>query len=340
MHKIRHHINGIRMVLNMMPRLGLRIPEELLENELPKMDVNSSAFNLHQEMLFFERLIELMDDPFLGLKLGKVYHLESYGLYGLSILVAPDLRNVFNFVARFSRLSYSLMNFSFETRGKTAYYRMTPSNLKLPEVLRRFYADRDLSASAFAFEDVYRQPIPYKEIGLSHDGQGQQQAYEEYFQCKVRFNQSSCYCALPVELIDKPLPLGQSSTFEICKSLCETELSRLAKDDDIVGLVKQELAVRPGYLQDAPSIAAQLNLSERSLRRKLEKAGTSYQRLQQEIRFKKAQDYLLNTSLKLQEIAELLGYNDAATFCSAFKSWSGNLPPRQYAKQVRRGQIS
>ena len=302
MHAIKHHVRGIKMVLAMMPHLNMDVPSELSNHAISKMFTNSEAFNLHREMHFFSRLIDLMDDPLIGLRLGEAYHLESYGMYGLALRVAPDLRTVFNFIAEYFPLTYSLMNFSLETDRNTAYYQINPSNLKLSDKLHSFYADRDISASVFAFESLTRTPIAYDRIGLVHDGRGRKQDYIDYFGCDVEFGASTNYCALPVETIDRPLPLGQPDVFDKCKTHCDSQLWLLSGENDIVGRIRQEIDMRPGYLPDFRSIAAQLNMSERTLRRRLEDLGTSYKEIQREIRYQKSREYLLNSSMMLKEI--------------------------------------
>jgi AraC-like DNA-binding protein len=333
MHIIKHHIRGIHMVLAMLPRLNIPVPEELLDFSVPQMSKNNEAFNLHQELHFFDRLIDLVGDPLLGLHLAKAYPPQAYGIYGLALQVAPDLRSVFQFGLEYGQLAYSLMNRSVAFDKHHAFYRLTPSNLKLSKKLRTFYSDRDIGAAVYALESIVRDAITFDHIALTHDGQGRKQEYMDYFGCDIKFNASSNYYAIPIESIDQPLPFSQPEIFELCRSQSALQLSKLAGENDLIGQVRQEFHKRPGYLHDFASIATQLNMTERTLRRRLAKLGTSYHDIQQEIRFETSRDYLLNSALRLQEIAELVGYNDATAFCYAFKKWSGGLSPRQFRQQ-------
>jgi len=334
MHTIKHHIRGIKIALAMMPRMGIEVPEELADYSFSQIAENNDAFNLHQELNFYRQLIDFVDDPLLGLHLAKAYPPQAYGMYGLALLVAPDIRTFFNFGMEYGRLAYSLMNPSISFDEKNAYCELTPSNLKLPKKLQIFYSDRDIAASVFGLESVTRQAITFDHVGVVHDGQNRKQDYMDFFGCDIKFNASSNYAAVPIEILDDPLPFSQPETFELCRNHSATELSQLAGNSDVIGQVLQELQKRPGYLHDFPSIAAQLNTTERTLRRRLSERGTSYHDLQKEVRFQTSKDYLLNSSLLLKEIAELVGYNDAATFCCAFKQWSGGLSPRQFALQM------
>ena len=77
------------------------------------------------------------------------------------------------------------------------------------------------------------------------------------------------------------------------------------------------------------SVARELGLSERSLRRRLEAEGTSFRDLSQALLDESAQAMLRNPALTLQSIAYALGFSDVATFHRAFRRWN-RLTPTEY----------
>ena len=76
-------------------------------------------------------------------------------------------------------------------------------------------------------------------------------------------------------------------------------------------------------------IGQQLNLSLRSLQRRLREERTSYQQLLDETRLELALQYINRTQLSVAQIAPLLGFSDSSNFNRAFKRWLG-LPPSRY----------
>ena len=76
-------------------------------------------------------------------------------------------------------------------------------------------------------------------------------------------------------------------------------------------------------------IAQQLELSLRSLQRRLRAERTSYQQLLDETRLELALQYINRTQLSVSQIAPLLGFSDSSNFNRAFKRWLG-LPPSRY----------
>lgn len=69
-------------------------------------------------------------------------------------------------------------------------------------------------------------------------------------------------------------------------------------------------------------------MSPRTLQRRLQDSGSSYQRLLDEARHQMARYYLSNSALELNEAA-LLGFEDPSSFGRAFRAWEG-VPPSDW----------
>ena len=89
---------------------------------------------------------------------------------------------------------------------------------------------------------------------------------------------------------------------------------------------QRQLLATPGRFPALPELAARMHMSERSLRRKLAAEGSSYRGVLAQVRETMARAYLRDTGLHLDEIAERLGYSDAANFSHAFRRWTGMTP--------------
>src|SRR3712207_2118189 len=76
-------------------------------------------------------------------------------------------------------------------------------------------------------------------------------------------------------------------------------------------------------------VARELNMSTRTLQRRLADEGVQFQQLLEAVRHEMAKEYLRASSLPLNEIAFLLGYKEASSFHRAFHHWEG-LSPGQW----------
>jgi len=132
----------------------------------------------------------------------------------------------------------------------------------------------------------------------------------------------------------------------IFSGLAENELSFLAQralrelkqengDENFVERIRiaiqQKLTGRRPNVED---IADALHISSRTLQRRLQDQGSSFQRVLEEARHQLARHYLNNSVLELNEAAYLLGYQDGNSFVRAFRNWEG-VPPSRWHEQQR-----
>lgn len=114
-------------------------------------------------------------------------------------------------------------------------------------------------------------------------------------------------------------------------AMFEPELrQRLA---DLEGEVTTEKRVRAALLEGLPSgllsmedVAKKLGSSKRTLQRRIEAEGTSYQQILKETREALARHYLTKTALPVAEISFLLGFDEPNSFYRAFRTWTGMTP--------------
>ncbi len=105
---------------------------------------------------------------------------------------------------------------------------------------------------------------------------------------------------------------------------------RLADLDRTAGIVER---VRSTLLESLPAgevsmqaVSRKLAVSTRTLQRKLQEEGTSFQQTLDNLRDSLAHHYLRNTEMSSAEISFLLGFEDANSFTRAFQGWAGKTP--------------
>lgn len=109
----------------------------------------------------------------------------------------------------------------------------------------------------------------------------------------------------------------------------QAELARLSDDDPLRGRLADSLraALAAGQSPGIEAAAAALNLTPRTLQRRLAERDTSFQAEVNTLRCALAKDLLRgDPSLGIAEIAARLGFADVANFHRAFKSWTGVTP--------------
>jgi AraC-like DNA-binding protein len=98
--------------------------------------------------------------------------------------------------------------------------------------------------------------------------------------------------------------------------------------------IRDRMLRRPSAMPSIDTVAEELHIAPRSLRRRLASEGTSYRALLDEVRQTLAEELLLSADMKLADIADRLGYAEAAPFINAFKRWTG-VSPNRFRRQHR-----
>ena len=80
-------------------------------------------------------------------------------------------------------------------------------------------------------------------------------------------------------------------------------------------------------------MARALYMSSRKLQRQLQRAGTTFNTLLNEIRQDLTQKYLREEDNSMTEIAFLLGFSESGAFSRVFKRWMG-VSPTKYRKAL------
>ncbi|ARU56763.1 AraC family transcriptional regulator [Oleiphilus messinensis] len=152
----------------------------------------------------------------------------------------------------------------------------------------------------------------------------------------IRFDQVTNQIMLPDALLTLPLPAANETAYQQALAYCEQEKARFCRDvEDITERVKATLILTPysGYPK-IDAVASRLNLSSRTLKRRLQEVGSSFLRVLEAVQQREAESLLTNTDMQIQEIANFLGYKGAANFTRAFNRWSGETPG-QYRKKAK-----
>lgn len=160
--------------------------------------------------------------------------------------------------------------------------------------------------------------------------------YEDFFGGPVRFDQPSTRLLLSAHDLTLPLRGADAALLALLDAQAEALLRQVAAVSEPVGVWRQALVglIRSGRTSLA-DLAQALQMSPRSLQRRLAEQGQSFQVLLGQTRQQLAEAYLRDPNVELAEVALLLGYSEQSAFTRAFRQWTGQAP-LQWRRQPRR----
>jgi AraC-like DNA-binding protein len=160
-------------------------------------------------------------------------------------------------------------------------------------------------------------------------------AIERYFGCPVVCGAARNAIVFRAADAERPFVTRNAELLGMLAPQFEEELKHENTDENFLERVRSAIQQKlTGQRPTIEDIADALHVSPRTLQRRLQDEGSSFQSVLEEARHQLARHYLNNSFLELNEAAYLLGYNDANSFVRAFRTWEG-MPPARWREQQR-----
>ena len=173
-------------------------------------------------------------------------------------------------------------------------------------------------------------------IRWKHAAPTDRQPYEAFFACQMRFDAEANELVVSAETRDWHMPdadprlralLERSSTLECQPGRPETSWTHRARMAMASGLLSRQTRLE--------FVAKRLQISTRTLRRRLLAEGTSFQQELDIVRSEAATRLMVRSDVTVAEVAQALGFTDVSAFTRAFRRWTGETPAAWRRSQER-----
>ncbi len=271
----------------------------------------------------YQAIGELSPDPAIGLRLGSEPRLERYHPSAMAAVCSRSYADALQRMARYKKLT-------------------------CPEEIQVKVAG-DEAAVEFVFTAAVKgEPDTLVDVALSWiysvgkrgtDGQmrplrlellrapAHRELLEQHFGCRVKFRASRNALVFRNSDLARPFVTHNEELLAAIGGTLESELAEMAAGlglgEQVKRALKRSLAGSRPSLQE---IARELGMSTRTLQRRLGDAELTFLQLVEETRRELARHYLSQSTVELNGVAFLLGYEDANSFFRAFHAWEGTTP--------------
>jgi AraC-like DNA-binding protein len=294
------------------------ISEEILQQ--PGERISLSCY-----LELYRLAVERSGDPDLGLYVGHIIYFSGMNLHLYMTTICRNMKEYFNVIPSTIRLRGDTGRVLIRPEGELIRLEWHPLNEETKHW--RPLTDEMLKSSAAIVNAICALPVPVRRAEFTYPAPADTSALKRAFGDSLKFGCEVSCLYFPREALRYPLvDLG----FELGRDFWAGPRSVFEEPDVVDPFLRDTRAAMrralPGGALTIDSLALDLNISRRTLQRRLSRLGSNFKRMLQDVREEQSRRYLDDPRLAVTEIALLLGYSDQASFSNAFKAWCGCAP--------------
>ncbi len=269
------------------------------------------------------RAAELSGDESFGVRAAAFIHPSHAGPLGYAWLASRSLRIALRRWHRYIRLvnrraqlyreehdGILTLSFTIDLPSRDAHVRDDAGTAVLTQMMRFNYGpDLELVSVAATRE----QPADTE-------------PWESLYRCPIEFGAERSAVRIRSEDADLILPSANPNLAKINEDLVVRYLA-LLDGKDFAGAVRYEIVRQLPCGHFGQGIVAEaLNVTPRTLRRRLKEHETTFNALLNDVRQEMSEKFVREANLAMTQIAFMLGFSEVSSFTRAFRSWHGQSP--------------
>ena len=306
-----------------------RIPVDGLLKEvgLRRTDLASpeKRLPLASVLRLIERAAILAGDPSYGLRLGASRDIRDRGLLGFLALNSPTLMDAMTNLQRYYKVVREGGESEIERNGAQVALRFRVTDPALRGL--RHNSDFLAATAVRVFRDLTRKPISPIRAEVVCEEPNEKVEYVDTLGCPIKFGAEWTALIYTEETTRLPVKGADTRLLQILELACLKILGPTPEMQDLVHKVRELIVERlPRGSANINAIAHELDMSSKTLERRLAERGQSFSALLDGTRYKAAKHYLEETDMRLSQVAYMAGYTEPAALVRAFKRWTGATP--------------
>ncbi|PLW68103.1 AraC family transcriptional regulator [Pseudohalioglobus lutimaris] len=305
-----------------LPRLlrGTGLPSDIL------LAGDESRLTGRQQLQVLANAKAMDHSAHFGLRLGQQLQPSAHGPLGYLALSSPDLRTALQSLRDFLPLRIPFVQLELQERedrlicsleilleaSQEERKMLLESFVLVIQALVASFLGRKLTDARARFEF----PRPHYHA-----------LYPDYIDASIDFDCPSSQLLIPASLLEELNPSGDADSYAAAREMCASLLAQTpANALSMTDRVKRFLLAQPINSVSEEQVARSLFVSKRTLARRLQREGSGYRRIRDDILAEMAARHLRDERFSVESIAALLGYHDSANFRRAFRRWHGCSP--------------
>ncbi|WP_059019425.1 AraC family transcriptional regulator [Mycobacterium sp. M26] len=289
--------------------------------------------SFRQASTVLRRAVRDYPDRPLGLQTGARDVLSTFGMLGVAIQSCSTITEALTVGVELHQAAGSLVDTEVEYFPAEFALRLHERSPE-PELVA-FLCEEALCSTLALIRSLLGADRDPSYLELSYPQPVYAREYQRYFRCPIRYGGDANRMLFPLKVLEREMPTPDRFMHAAAVDACRRLLNPGQTKPDVVAVVE---TVINANLRRPPSIgdvAAQLHISDRTLRRQLEAAGDSFAAIRDRMRERRATFLLTDSPLPITAIAAEVGFSDGREFRRAYRRWTGQVPSAARAAQLQ-----
>lgn len=276
-----------------------------------------------------------LDDENLGLHIGEQISLKVTAHVDGIMQYSDTLEDAFENAVQYSRLISDALECTLHRSANyySVAFEENPNWKVHPGFAKRQILDLTLlsclnSLVAYTNRSYYPVKICFESPKPKHLNE-----YYRLFNCSLFFNQGKTEIFFEQQVFSNHSKAIKLGLLENLKAKVEDEMNNLKAENKLIYDLKKCILNHKPERVLIDKASSDLNVSKRTLQRKLKALNTSFKAIEYELQLQLAKTYLEENQKSLDEISYLLGFSESSAFIRFFKTLTGETPAA-YVKKV------
>lgn len=322
----RVSIHWVKAILAAAESLG--IPSDRILGALKlRLDLENnqpSYLSLDQTQSIWAKAEELSGHAFFGLNMGPRVRPSYFNVVSYVAMTSENLATAYSSFVRYMPLVSEAGEMDLYHEGNDFWIRFIPRPDETPFSRHQIESviSMVLNFSRWLIGDDKLKPSA---VCFCHASPGDLSEYQKVLGVIPKFDQNFSGLKFPREILSRSLIESDNALNALHKTHAEQLLSVHLNNSWAAKVIK--VIMEAGHFSmSREEVAEKLNISTRTLQRRLQEEGTSFLDVMDGQRKQKAEDLICRSQKSLKEVALDLGFSEPSTFYRACHRWFDTTP--------------
>lgn len=293
------------------------------------LDKPEQRATFSQGHLVWQEAVKQTGDSLLGLHLGANTTTSIVGLVGHLMQSSRTLQQAFENLSQYTAVVTEMFRYTVEVNSTSFKIYLEPSDYwkeHFPDTARQA-AEQAVAGALNVCKLLTGRGSIANRVELATPQPTNAAEYERVLNTAVVFGKQHNVIVCNAAVAQWQVLGYNEDLLALFKKLSEEALQKAAHQPSFTNSLKKTITGQfYNRIPQLEEVAAYMNITARTLQRKLQQEGTSFQKISDEFKKELAIRLLSLNKYTVNETAYMLGYTEPAVFRRAFKRWTGTTP--------------